>query len=151
MISHHLKLATGGRFAGEDMGLALTEVFTTLSNMNGVAIARRGLELATANDSHFNRAADDAMAICYYQMRVLKNEPDHPLVQVATRMALAAGKAKDNREEICSLMYVASLFKEVDRLRENSILLASEVSFPYAGSKVGIEPTRQRSAEKSQR
>jgi hypothetical protein len=131
MISHHLKLATGGRLAGEDMGLALTDVFTALSNMNGVAIVRRGLELATANDSDFNRAADDAAAICYYQMRVLKNETDHPLVKVATRMAIASGKAKDSREEICSLMYVASLFKEVDRLRENSILPASEASFPY--------------------
>ena len=86
--------------------------------MNGAAIARRANELHAANDPDFNRAADDAAAVCFYQLRILKNEADHPLVQVATRIALAAGEAKgENREYIYSMMYMASLFKEVERLR----------------------------------
>jgi hypothetical protein len=54
-------------------------------------------------------------------MRTLKNEIDHPLVQAATRIAVAAGEAKgENRETIYSMMYVASLFNEVARLRGES-------------------------------
>lgn len=118
MIGHHAKVATRGRITGVDMGLVLAEVLTALSNMNGAAIARNATELHAANDPGFNRAADDAAAICFYQLRNLKNEADHPLVQVATRIALAADQAKgENRENIYSMMYVASLFKEVERLR----------------------------------
>jgi len=118
MIGHHAKLATRGRITGVDLGSLLAEVFTALSNMNGAAIARRANELHAANDPDFNRAADDAAAVCFYQLRILKNEADHPLVQVATRIALAAGEAKgENREYIYSMMYMASLFKEVERLR----------------------------------
>jgi len=118
MIGLHAKLATRGRITGVDLGSLLAEVFTALSNMNGAAIARRANELHAANDPDFNRAADDAAAVCFYQLRILKNEADHPLVQVATRIALAAGEAKgENREYIYSMMYMASLFKEVERLR----------------------------------
>jgi hypothetical protein len=119
MIGHHAKVATSGHITGANLGLLLAEVFTALSNMNGVAIARRATELHAADDPDFNRAADDAAAICFYQMRILKNEADHPLVQVAKR--IAAGEAKgENREDIHSMMYVASLFNEVERLRGES-------------------------------
>ncbi|MEH2498974.1 hypothetical protein V1294_005453 [Bradyrhizobium sp. AZCC 1678] len=119
MIGHHAKMATRGRITGADLGLLLTEVFTELSNMNGAAIARRANELHAANDPEFNRGADDAAAVCFYQLRVLKNEANHPLVQVATHIA-SANKAKgENREYILSMMYMASLFKEVDKFRHD--------------------------------
>ena len=117
MISHRLKLATLSGLAGEEMGFALTETFTAISNMNGIAIANRGLELLTARDPEYYRGADDASAISYYLLRVLKNEAEHPLVQTATGLACAAGKTMGDRHEIYSMMYMASLFKEVARLR----------------------------------
>ena len=100
MIGHHAKVATSGRITGADLGILLAEVFAALSNMNGAAIARRATDLHAADDPDFNRGADDAAAVCFYQMRVLKNEANYPLVQVATHIA-SANKAKgENREYI---------------------------------------------------
>jgi hypothetical protein len=116
MIGHYAKIETRGRITGSDLGVLLAEVFTALSNMNGVAIAQLSTELA--DDPEFNRAADDAAAVCFYQMRILKDEAHHPLVQTATALAFAADKSKaKDRAYIHSMMYMASLFKVVGRLR----------------------------------
>ena len=90
MISHRLKLATLSGLAGEEMGFALTETFTAISNMNGIAIANRGLELLTARDPEYYRGADDASAISYYLLRVLRMKPNtrwfkRPLVWLVLR------------------------------------------------------------------
>ncbi|MDB5602138.1 MAG: hypothetical protein JWN71_4182 [Xanthobacteraceae bacterium] len=114
MIGHRAKLATQGKITGIELGTALADTFTALSNMNGVAISRRAVELLNANDPDFNRAADDAAAICYYELGNLKDAASHPLVIKAGRLA---GNSHE-RANVLPMMIMASLMHEVDtRLR----------------------------------
>jgi hypothetical protein len=115
MVGHHAKRVTQGRIGGEELGGVLADVFTGLSNQNGAAIGRRVIELAQANNPDFNRGADDAAAICFYEMMVLKNEGSHPLVQTATRLA---GTSKD-RASILGMMLMASLVREIQEANSN--------------------------------
>jgi hypothetical protein len=109
MIGHYAKLVTGGRITAEDLGVTMVETLTALSNMNGVVIARRGLELQNAQDLEFSRGGDDAAYICYYEMKVLKNEKENPLVIAATRLA----GPDASRSDLLGMMFMASLYREV--------------------------------------
>ena len=73
-----LKLATSGRITGEDLGFATGDVFTSLSNINGPAIVRRGIELEAARDPDFNRACDDVAAILLLSNAHLKKRSRTP-------------------------------------------------------------------------
>ena len=110
MIGHRAKLATNGRIGGEDLGQSLVDTLTALSNMNGASIARRSTELALSkNDALFERGADDAAAMCFYEMKILKDETTHPLVQSAIRLA----RGSQNRSEVLAMMFMASLYQEI--------------------------------------
>jgi hypothetical protein len=119
-IAHHAKLATGGKARGEIMGYVLSDVLTSLSNMNGRELGRRITALATATerDADYNRGGDDAAAVCYCAQGILKNEADHPLVQAASRLADGADFGDlsriDRRSKIAGMMVVLSLVKEVE-------------------------------------
>ena len=71
---------TKGKATPEAMGFALQDAFSIVSNMNGKSIVRQYTELALHEDVDFESGADDAAAVTFYSLGILKNEADHPLV-----------------------------------------------------------------------
>jgi hypothetical protein len=120
-IDHHAKLATRGKATGAILGFVLSDVMTTLSNMNGTEIVRRSTAIAMEPDADFKRGADDAAAICFYTMGFLKNEKDNPLVRGASKLAdptsLDDTSDAGRRSRIAGMMVVLSLVKEVTAVR----------------------------------
>jgi hypothetical protein len=92
VASFFAKSETQGKAKSEDMGFALQEAFTTVSNMSGSAIVRAYIELAELGDPDFERGADEAAAIVFYTTGILKNEAANPLVLEAQRLAEALSK-----------------------------------------------------------
>lgn len=117
LVGHHAKLATSGKIAGADLGQTLSDVFTALSNMNGAALAKQSTELAFAQDAEFNRGADDAAAIAFYQMGILKNEASHPLVLGAQRLA----NSPADRDQIMGMMFMTTIYRELSNERRSGL------------------------------
>lgn len=97
------------------MGIVLGEVFGALSNLSGEAIRRRFIEAVNVGGTDFYRATDHAAALMFYQMRILKDEADHPLVLAGSRMA---GGSQD-REQIAVMIFIASFVRECETRFDN--------------------------------
>ncbi|EIG55844.1 hypothetical protein [Bradyrhizobium sp. WSM1253] len=114
---HHAKLATRGSIKTEELGAAMGDILTSVSNLNGRALVARTVEMSSNDDVDFNRGADDAAAICFYTMRILKNEAEHPLVTMASKVAQrstdAGNTEPERRAYIASMMMMLSLMSEV--------------------------------------
>lgn len=112
-IGWHAKLATNGKITGSELGLALADSLTALSNMNGPEIVRRISPLQ--NDPDFNRGADDAATVTFYTYGKLKNEQDNPLVQRATEVVDKQGSPlveTGRRARIAAMMFTLSFYAE---------------------------------------
>jgi hypothetical protein len=96
--------------------MVIQDVFTSLSNLNGAAIARRVIALAQDGDPDFNRGADEAAIIQFYGMGRLKNEAENPIVQRATAVVKATGMmgATDPRAAIGGTMVTITFMREVE-------------------------------------
>jgi hypothetical protein len=68
----------------EDKGMVVADVFTALSNMNGVELGRRHTSLAMNETPDFKLGGDRAMIIFGYLTNKLKNEQQYNEV-LATR------------------------------------------------------------------
>lgn len=114
---HHIKLATEGSIKDADLAATVGDVLTALSNLNGQALVRLTIQMPHNDEFDFNRGADDAAAICFYNMKILRNEVEHPLVvmaeKVAQRSADAGNTEAERRAYIGSMMLMLSLMSEV--------------------------------------
>lgn len=117
---HHIKLATRGSIRDGDLAETIGEVLTAVSNLNGQALVQRTVKMGHNDESDFNRGADDAAAICFYTMKILKNEADHRLVMMASRVAQRSTESGNTEVErrayIASMMMMLSLMHEVHGL-----------------------------------
>ncbi|MDH2348593.1 hypothetical protein [Bradyrhizobium sp. SSUT77] len=68
----------------------------------------------------FNRGANDAAAICFYTIKNLRNEAEHPLVLMAMKIAQRSTEAGNTEAErrayMASMMVMLSLMNEVHGL-----------------------------------
>lgn len=118
LIGHFSKAATRGRIDGADLGLVLAEAFSSLSHMNGAAISRQYVAFAVETGSaDFEKGADNAATIAFYQLGVLKNETDNKDVQAARLVAQKLASEEFNRgkseREIVGALLLKKLFLDV--------------------------------------
>jgi hypothetical protein len=113
LIGFHMNITFGFSLSQTEKGLALTEAFTALSNMNGVVLARRFVELTTVSTSDFERGADNAALIAYFSIGQLKNETENEHVREARAMAEKIG-AGNNRGDIAGMLMLNLFVKEVE-------------------------------------
>jgi hypothetical protein len=120
MGAHHAKLSTRGAIEGASLASVLTDILSTVSNMNGVALMERSVELTDSSDFDFNRGADDAAAVSFFVLKKLKNENENELVAKAKKVAAVSSDAGNTEEErrayIASVMVALSLMNEVHRM-----------------------------------
>ena len=108
-------------------------MLTTVSNLNGVALSRQIERLTQDNDPEFNRGADDAATICFYSMRILKDETRNALVRAASEIAIhstdAGNSEPERRAYIGSLMLMLTFVKQVEeRLSDDTPVSLETVS-----------------------
>ena len=115
MIGFHAN-TSGRNLSQEDKGHLLVEVFTALSNLNGVAIGREYTRLAllTEKDPDFEKGADNA-AVCAFASVGKMTEQGRPHYEKAKEIAAAQGKSGDLGTVIGVLLQL--LFFEPVRLR----------------------------------
>jgi hypothetical protein len=115
---HHAKLATRGSVKEDVLGLVIGDALASVSNLNGSALVQRMLSVNDEFD--FNRGADDAAAICFYTLRILRNEAENELVRraamVAERSTDAGRTEEERRSYIASMMVMLSLMSELDNI-----------------------------------
>jgi hypothetical protein len=99
MISFNLRAASRGSLSPHDEGLALSDVFSQVTNLNGQEIVQRysarirAVFLPTPDTgSEFYRGSDNAAVIWGYGGRILRNEEQNPAVNAAK--ALSTGQAQ---------------------------------------------------------
>jgi hypothetical protein len=119
LIVYHMNLASSGSLSNsnlstEDKGRGLFEVFTTLSNINGLGITRNYTELLTTRDPEFLRGSHNAAVVMGYAMNNLTNEDDHQALMEAKAVAARMGKVGD-RTQIGSLLMIESFYNEVQK------------------------------------
>lgn len=116
---HHIKLATRGSIKDAELSAAVGDALTTVSNLNGQELVQRTIQMSHNDEFDFNRGADDAAAICFYTMRILKNEAEHPLVTMASKDAQRStdgGNTEAERRAYIASMMMLSLMNEVHSL-----------------------------------
>ncbi|KYK47325.1 hypothetical protein A1D31_31675 [Bradyrhizobium liaoningense] len=116
---HHIKLATRGSIKDAELSAAVGDALTTVSNLNGQELVQRTIQMSHNDEFDFNRDADDAAAICFYTMRILKNEAEHPLVTMASKDAQRStdgGNTEAERRAYIASMMMLSLMNEVHSL-----------------------------------
>lgn len=96
MISFHVKYTCGRTLSAADKGYLLADVFTALSNQNGVAITREYTRLATSVNKSldFEQGADNA-AICAFATMGKVTEKGMPHYEAAKEIAHKHGKGSD--------------------------------------------------------
>ena len=102
---------------GADLGFAIADTFTALSNQNGAEISRFITELAVSDDVDFNKGADDAARIQFYRMGILKDEAGSELVQkaraFAARMEGSLPMGGDERSRVAAAMVELTFMAEL--------------------------------------
>lgn len=111
VMAFFMNQATEGKASPTVRGYAQIAAFTTLSNLNGAAIASRSADLAFARDPEFNMGADDAALIIAYDARALLNEGQNPYVMRASDN----GKIRD-RTLIGAILMKTTLLAAVEAL-----------------------------------
>ena len=111
------KAATSNRISATDLGFALQDAFSNVSNRNGVELLRRAVQLAEQNDPECARGGDDAAAIIFYNQRMLRDEDQNPLVIKASKSVEAQssslGEMGDRRAMICAVMMELTYLREI--------------------------------------
>jgi hypothetical protein len=117
--SFFARAETKGSAKPEEMGFGLQDAFTTVSNMNGVEIIREVVGLSESGDPEFVRGLDDAAAVAYYNLGLLKDEEAHPLVLQCTPLAksMIGSLGGDMRSNIGGAMMQATFGERVRALR----------------------------------
>jgi hypothetical protein len=112
MIAFHLKFTSGAELSLEDKGRVVSEVFTNLSNMNGVAIGRSATNLVTASpkSSEFESGCDNASVMAYYTYGMLKDADSNPHVLKAKEMAKRNG-TPHNHGAVCGFLGMLLFFR----------------------------------------
>ncbi|MGQ0484896.1 MAG: hypothetical protein ACT4SY_06045 [Hyphomicrobiales bacterium] len=97
MLAFHRDFTSNEKLGDYDRGVAMVDILTALSNMNGHAIAQKITELATAQSKseEFESGGDNAAILAYYTLGKLKNANDNPYVKEAKHMAAASGSPDD--------------------------------------------------------
>jgi hypothetical protein len=106
---------TGGKARGEDLGFAMVNAYTAVSNMNGSAIATRATELALSKDPEFQRGVGNATVFFLHGQDNLKNEDEYPVVMEARAGAAMFG-AFPTRSQVTSIMCAVVWVDEVKRV-----------------------------------
>ena len=113
-ISFRAKIATEGKARGVELGKALVDVYTAVSHLNGVAIARDANRLMAQRQPDYIRGANDAITIQEYMFGMLKDK-NIPLVVQATSAAKET-RPSEQAAIVTALMMKETWLKEVEKL-----------------------------------
>ena len=119
--SFYAKAETNGKVGPEDLGNAIFEAFTNVSNMDGKAIAMRAVGFAEGRDPEFEQGMHDAMTTALYSVGMLDVNDPEPLVQSSAalgRAMLTMPMAGDERGSISGAMMQNSFIRRVKELRK---------------------------------
>jgi hypothetical protein len=108
------KFTTRGKI-GEDIALVLVDVFSTITNTNGLAIARLASKLADAEDPEFNRGQDNAATLFLYANSQPKSDENNPIVQSA-KLSAKALAPQPSRQQVTSFITLHVWVDEVQRV-----------------------------------
>ena len=114
LVRSFVKAAPGQKISDVELGGAVIDVLTALSNMNGEAISRVMVALFDGGDPEFKRGMEDARAVFLYTFKQHRNEAGDTLVLAATSLVdggLTDGG--DRRSNIASAMVQLSYMREV--------------------------------------
>ncbi len=118
--SFYAKAETNGKVGAEDLGNAIFEAFGNVSNMDGKAIAMRGVEFAEGRDPDFSDGMHDAMTIAYFSAGLIGPDDPEPLVQMSVaqgRAMLGMPMGGDERSSISGAMMHNSFLRRVKEIR----------------------------------
>ncbi len=119
LIGFHSRYTSGVELGNEDRGRMVADVYTNLSNMNGLAIGGLATQLtmATEKSAEFERGGDNASVIAFYTYRKLRDADANLDVKWAREMAARMGKPNDH-SAICGFLLMR-LFLEPVKARFN--------------------------------
>jgi hypothetical protein len=110
IMSLHLKIASEGRLSQTETGSATTEIWTAISNLNGMEITRHvtSLSLSSPKNAEFELGADNGMVFGAYSLKILRNEDTHPaIVGIKEKIPNA------DRGTIAGILYETLFIREV--------------------------------------
>ena len=114
------KCGTNEKASPEEIGFAVVDAFSNVSNMNGFEIAKKVLSLGLSQDSEYKKGTDDAISTALYALGMLNEEDNHPLVIRSIPMVVSsAGMLPDydERSAVAGAMIQASFVERIDELR----------------------------------
>ena len=118
--SFFAKAETNGKAKPEDIGFAMMDAFSAVSNMNGAEIARYGVELAESRDPDFESGMQDAMTVALYTVGLLRDEDSDPLVAKCMGLGTASMDilpGGDMRSAVSGAMMQMTFVKQVRSLK----------------------------------
>ncbi len=122
VASFFAKAETKNKIKPEDLGYALQSAFASVSNMNGIEICKRAVELAESGDEEFQRGSYDATTVTLYSVNLLKDEEADPLVQECNGAELLTrGMFPDqtDRSAVSGEMMLRTFINRVKQLRRD--------------------------------
>jgi hypothetical protein len=114
--SFFAKNEVGSKVKPMDLGFALQEAFSTVSNMNGAAISLESIELSENRDPEFERGMNDAITVTFHSLGLLRDEETNPLVLSCRPMGESYAKAMmsaDVRSSVSGVMMQETFLKRV--------------------------------------
>jgi hypothetical protein len=109
-----------GKMSPVDLGLALQDAFSIVSNMNGAMLVKQNVEFHDTQNPSFQKGLDDAATVTFYTIGQLNNESSNPLVLECAEIGAAYANAmgdSDVRTSIASAMMQATFIKQIKTLR----------------------------------
>jgi hypothetical protein len=112
---------TNEKASHADIGFAITDSFSNVSNHNGKALA----ELSAAYFEKANeltlKANEDAMVYFYYTFEIMQHEDEHPLIQSAKESAhfyVNSGLSSDYRSAVGAALLEETFLGRIHALRK---------------------------------
>ncbi len=115
-----IKIETGQNIKPIDTGFAMTDAFTTVSNMNGRMILEVAVNLAEARDPFYMAGMYDATTVTLYSVGLLKDEDQDPLVIESTKDAEFFGSIlpdTDFRSSVAGAMIEKTFINRVKEMQ----------------------------------
>ena len=122
VASFFAKNEVSGNLKPEDLGFAMQDAFSTVSNMNGLAIMASNAELSENRNTAFAKGLDDAATVTFYSLGVLKDEALNPLVLECLEIGEAYSNAmssQDLRTSIAGCMMQSTFLNRVKALQDD--------------------------------
>ncbi len=119
--SFYAKAETNGKASHTDIGFALMDAFSNVSNINGQSITETSVVMAEAKNEDYQAGSSDAMTVAMYSAGIIDNNVDDPLIRLGKAHADAMGgmMGPDYNAAVVGGMIHGSFVERVKEMRKD--------------------------------